>query len=80
MGNAATELVLSCRSWQQAQNIIEHLFSKQLIARAEILPIQKSIEEVKVIMENIELDILAITREVAELFGTNDFMLEALPR
>jgi hypothetical protein len=31
-------------------------------------------------MENFELDNLSITREVAELFGTNDFMLEALPR
>lgn len=78
--NELTELALSCKSWQQAQDIIDRLFSLQLISRAEILPMPKNVEEVKVIMENIELDILEITQEIAQLFGNTDFTLDALPR
>jgi hypothetical protein len=81
MANLATELALACKSWQQAQEVIDDLFSKHLIARAEILPVPKSLEhEVQVIMENFEVDILAIQKEVARLFGHDNFMLQALPR
>lgn len=78
---ASRELALACKSWQQAQDIVDRLFDKHLIARAEILPIRKSTEnEVQVIMEHIEEDILSLQQAIAELLGHDNFSLQALAK
>jgi hypothetical protein len=68
MTGTRKESVLTCASVHEAQNIIDHLFTKQLISRAEILP--TSIEnEVKLILENLEEDINQIKQEIVALIG-----------
>ena len=74
MSSILTESVLSCTSWHQAQNIVDHLFSKQLISRAEILP-GSTADGVKLIIENIEHDSAGIYAELSEFFGLDTYKL-----
>lgn len=82
MSKPANEFVLTCASWQQAQGVIDQLFDKHLISRAEIIPLikdgQQGVEGVKLIMENIEQDLLKVSDEIARLFGSTNFNLQLL--
>lgn len=78
MNKLATESVLTCSSWQQAQSVIDRLFDKQLISRAEVIPMKEGLDEVRLIMESIEQDLLKVTDEIAGLFGHRNFNLQLL--
>jgi hypothetical protein len=80
MHKTLTEHALSCASWQQAQAVIDHLFSKSLILRAEILPVQKGADQVMVVIENLEDDIEAVTHELAAFFGHSNFNFQQMSR
>lgn len=69
------ESVLTCVSLQQAQDVIDHLFNKQLISRAEVLPSALE-DEVKIILENLEEDVRQIRQEVTTLLGREDALQE----
>jgi hypothetical protein len=40
MNDNLHELILTCASWQEAQQVIDVLIEKKLVARTEILPTQ----------------------------------------
>lgn len=79
MTSTTIESLLTCTSWQQAQDVIDHLFSKQLISKAEMLPTEAG-ETVQLILENIEDNLSNIHKELAEFFGHDNFTLTAIPR
>jgi hypothetical protein len=80
MHKTLVEHALPCASPHQAQDVIDRLFGKRLILRAEILPIQKGIDQVIVVMENLEEDVAAIASELQAFFGHDKFDLRPLPR
>lgn len=74
------EQVLPCASLHQAQEVVDRLFEKSLILRAEVLPVQKGVEQAMVVMEHLEDDVALIKAELRAFFGHDNFNLQALPR
>ena len=84
----ATELFLTCDSWQEAQRIVDALLNMQLIACAEFIPITSKFnwkgqhseaDEVKLIMLSIEDNFDKIEKVVAKLHSYESFVLQAIP-
>jgi 5-bromo-4-chloroindolyl phosphate hydrolysis protein len=75
MTTAHKESIITCVSVQQAQDVIDYLFSKQLISRAEIIP-TKIENDVKIIFENLEENLQQIEQEVLSLLGTSNDLQE----
>jgi periplasmic divalent cation tolerance protein len=82
------ELFLTCGSWQQAQNIVDHLLEQKLIACAEFIPVKSKFwwknkieggDEIKLIMHSIENYFDKIEAEVAKLHSYETFVLLAIP-
>ena len=84
----ATELFLTCGSWQEAQRIVDALLDKRLIACAEFIPIKSKFswkgqhseaDEVKLIMLSIEDYFDKVEKVVAKLHSYETFVLQAVP-
>ena len=82
------ELVLTCASWQEAQNIADHLLDKKLIACAKFLPIQSKYwwegelaeaKEVMILMESLQSKFAVIETEVGKLHSYKTFVLKSVP-
>jgi uncharacterized protein involved in tolerance to divalent cations len=69
------ELVFGCNSWQQAHEISEHLLSKQLIARAEVM----TAKEIKLLMTTATEHIESIESEIKELLRLEEITLHKVP-
>lgn len=65
MSRKPNELILSCTSWQQAQQIVDDLLNKHLVQSAEILPTQSA--EMFHVLAVPEGEIKTITREMNQL-------------
>lgn len=70
------ELFLTCKSWQEAQRIADHLLQLSLIGSVEFIPVQN---EVKLIMESAEhlYDVAKV--EIAKLHSYESFILYSVP-
>jgi len=84
----AVELVLSCRSWQEAQTVADVLLEKRLIACAEFIEMRSKYRwqgrlqegnEIKLIMKTIADNFKKVETEVAKLHSYETFVLQALP-
>lgn len=82
------ELIVTCGSWQEAQDIADSLLEKRLVACVEFIDIkskyhwQGAIEEaseVKLIMESVATRFEAIELEIAKLHSYKTFVLQQLP-
>jgi hypothetical protein len=69
------ELVLGCKSWQQAQDITDHLLSMRLIVRAEALTAQ----EIKLLLTTTHHYVAAIEEEVKNLLSLDTVSLHSIP-
>lgn len=70
------EFFLTCKSWQEAQKIVDHLLDRSLIGSAEFIPIQN---EVKLIMESAEHLYDEAKDEIAKLHSYEGFILHSVP-
>ncbi|HUD05696.1 MAG TPA: divalent-cation tolerance protein CutA [Candidatus Saccharimonadales bacterium] len=86
--NNYVELVLTCGSYQQAQDIADALLQKHLVACVEFFPIkskfwwQKGIEtadEIKLVMQSRDEYFAEAERIVKKLHGYDTFVMHALP-
>jgi uncharacterized protein involved in tolerance to divalent cations len=69
------ELVFGCQSWQQAHDISDHLLSKQLIARAEVM----TAKEIKLLVTTADEHIESIEAEIKELLQLEEITLHKIP-
>ncbi|HUD06309.1 MAG TPA: divalent cation tolerance protein CutA [Candidatus Saccharimonadales bacterium] len=83
-----TEVLLTCGSWQEAQNIVDDLFAKKLIACAEFLEVKSKFawqgelnqaKEVKLIMLTTKPKFTSIEKVVRAHHSYDTFVLQALP-
>ena len=82
------EVVLTCRSWQEAHRIADELLGQRLVACVEFLEIQskshwhgamEEAKEIKLIMETVAHHFEAIEAEVAKLHSYDTFVLQQIP-
>jgi hypothetical protein len=64
---ATDELVIDCRSWQQAQELADTLFAKQLAQSIELievkaLEVDRDIQKIRLVIEGAENHIAAIKK------------------
>jgi len=69
------ELVLGCKSWQQAQDVTDYLLAQRLIIRAEAL----TAHEVKLLLTTTHHYIEAIEAEIKHLLGLDTVTLHRIP-
>ena len=82
------ELVLTCGSWQEAQNIADTLLKQRLIACVEFIEVKskywwkhqlEEAKEVKLIMQSLSKHFDTIETEVKKLHSYDTFVLHAIP-
>ncbi len=82
------EVVLTCKSWQEAHDIADHLLHASLVACVEFLEVQSKYrwhgalddaKEVKLIMETVAHHFEKIEAEVAKLHSYETFVLQQIP-
>lgn len=83
-----TELILTCRSWQEAQRIADALLEKHLVACVEFLEIKskyhwqgalEEAKEIKLIMESVANNFKKVEAEVTKLHSYDTFVLQQIP-
>ena len=88
MSNELSELVLTCKSWQEAQNIADSLLDLHLVACVEFMEVKSSYwynksinqaDEVKLIMLTKEKNFNAIEAEVSKLHSYDTYVLQSIP-
>ena len=82
------ELVLTCKSWQEAQKIADALLESRLVACVEFMEIQSKslwegsvgeVKEIKLIMESLADNFAKVEKEVAKLHSYDTFVLQQIP-
>lgn len=82
------ELVLTCKSWQEAQRIADSLLMKGLIACATFLPVERAggnqgavepVKEVILFMESIKIHFENAAAEVEQQLGYGAETLKVIP-
>jgi hypothetical protein len=69
------ELVLGCKSWQQAQDVTDYLLRRRLIIRAEAL----TAHEIKLLLTTTHHHIETIEIELKELLDLEELKLHRIP-
>jgi periplasmic divalent cation tolerance protein len=82
------ELVLTCGSWQEAQQIADSLLQQRLVACVEFMEVKskswwrdrlEETDEVKLIMQSVAGNFEPIETEVAKLHSYDTFVLQQIP-
>lgn len=82
------ELVLTCASWQEAQQIADHLLEKRLVACIEFMEIKSKywwegkldeVKEIKLIMQTVADNFAKVEAAVGKLHSYETFVLQAIP-
>jgi periplasmic divalent cation tolerance protein len=82
------ELVLTCGSWQQAQDIADALLEKHLVSCVEFFPIKskfwwqkglESADEIKLVMQSRDDYFSEVESIVKKLHSYDTFVMHALP-
>jgi periplasmic divalent cation tolerance protein len=88
MKTSFVELILTCSSWQEAQNIADALLKQRLVACVEFLDIKsknwwkheiEESSEVKLIMQSVETNFSNVEKVVAKLHSYEVPALHAIP-
>ena len=82
------EMIVSCSSWQEAQDIADSLLAKRLVGCVEFIDIKSKYRwqgalheasEVKLIMESLATNFEAVEGEITKLHSYETFVLQQLP-
>lgn len=61
------EMVIACRSWQQAQSIADYVLEQGLASRTELLPMQQGTAGVSIIIEYLQANTIALRQELTKM-------------
>ena len=82
------ELILTCGSWQEAQEIADSLLEQHLVACVEFIEVKskswwrkrlEETDEVKLIMQTVADNFTKVEKEVAKLHSYDTFVLQQIP-
>lgn len=82
------ELVVTCKSWQEAELVADELLKQRLVACVEYFPIKsrywwqgaiESADEIKLIMESVATNFSAVEAALSKIHSYETFVLQMVP-